>query len=313
MAQTPPVEVPSTLDPDLGNPRPLGDKFYVVQDGNDTALIGLNPSGQAEIPTPSQTLADLFATQFKVVLFDAAARLSDLNKTFSVGTQLMAQRADIPMTTEQVEAPDDADTTLRPGVDSVFKFEPLLRQEDPALMKQYDSARAQAAVTQVDFYSDFVDMIEPLYLGAIARKRRAQWVVDTFCRGIYKDGASAINRNAILNKGLAPLRLHCTQTQVQAQATLHIKKVVAHETEAKTLDRVVQMNQGNPQGTPAAEGTGKTPLVGAAAPGQTAVPPGAMPAIPAPQHPKPTRRGAGPAAPKNKEKSPTRPRVKPGK
>ena len=175
----------------------------------------------------------------------------------------------------------------------MLKYEPLLREELPSVMRKENVPVVRTALGLIDGYTEAIDIVEPFYLGLLARRRQAQGVADGFCRRIYKDGSPVILGNTVLDKGLLPLQTLCTVTSQTAQDTAHLKATVAHEIEAKTLGRLEEELL--------RQGTTQTPLVGAHAPGQVAVPPGAMPLItlPQPQHPKPKRRGT-PAPPKKK-------------
>ena len=149
-------------------------------------------------------------------------------------------------------------------------------------------------------------LVGTLYFGLVGRLRQAQTEADGFCRRVYKEGGQVIAGHAILSEVLKPLETHCTAAAQAAQDTAHRTQTVAHFTEAEVLSRVAAELQ--KQGAAPAQGS---PLQGAQAPGQTAVPPGAMPiTLPQPQHPKPKRRGATPpkkvppgtSAPKSKKK-----------
>ena len=293
---------------ELGEPAPLKEKLLVIQEGNATVL--LDPSQDVSTaPTATADLVTGYVTDFPKQMATGGIT-PGLIKNVSVGVQLLRERIDVPLEPIDATTPDNADTLLRPAVTATFKFEAFLREEAPGALRKENLPLVRTAVDLIDGYTEIIDIVEPFYLGLLGRRRQAQVVVDGFCRRIYRTCSVAIQGNSILRKGLVPLETLCTTTSVQAQVTAHLKGTLAHDIEQEVMTRVEQelLRQAAAQ-----QPSGTTPLSGAHAPGQVAVPPGALPiTLPAPQHPKPKRRGttspppkkgpAGSPAPKKKTK-----------
>ena len=290
---------PSSDSTALGKPGPLKAIYQAIQDGVETVLVDPDPN-ESTPPSPSDGLVKGYITGFPVVMAGNGID-PDLLKNLSTGVQLYGRRLDIPLQKLEYLTPDNADTLLRPAIDWVFKNEGLLREELPSVMRKENLPEVQTAVSLIDGYAEAVAIVEPFYLGLLGRLRQAQWVADGCCRRIWKEGSPTILAHAILGNGVSPLQLLCTQTAQKAQDTALLTQTVAHQIEQEVLVRV----EAELKRLAALQQQGQTPLVGAHAPGETAVPPGAMPLTGlSPQHPKPKRRGTGGATGKGKPGSP---------
>ncbi len=284
-----------SLGDGLRLPGALGENVLVFKEPRETIIV--NPATDLQpASTITRDLVKQFLTQFETHMFSGDGITPEFLSCVSLGIELVMLRIDASPNAELLETPPNADTLLLPAADSIFKSEQLLRNEDPALLREENLDQVHLARELIDGYQGMLDIIDPLQWGSTARKVQAQWVLDGFCRRVGKYGRSAIMRNRILTRAMDPLIKFIDQPVVAALATKQVKAQVAHEVEATTLSRVKEVldAQGASTGT-VPESTGTVSLKGAHAPGQKPVPPGAMPVMPV--HPKPKRRppAAGPS------------------
>ncbi len=290
---------------DLRQPGALGDNVQVFRVPNETIVV--NPATDIHQTTmPTHELVKQYLTTFETVMFSTGGITSELLACASLGFELLMLRIDASANAAMLETPANAAMLLLPAVDSIFKSEQLLRNEDPSLFRDENLDQVRLARELIDGHQSVLDAIDPLQWGCTARKIQAQWVVFDFCQRIGKNGSSAIDRNRILNVAMIPLRTLLSQAAEAAQQTKQLTATISHQVEASTLSRVKEALDAQAGSTVAVppSSTGTVGLTGAHAPGQKPVPPGAMPVQPV--HPKPKRRvgpGTQPTKTRTKKKA----------
>ncbi len=291
-----PTGIVLSLGNDLRRPGPLGEEVLIFKEPTETIIVNSATDLKPATAVTRQAVKQ-FCTDFEGLMFSEGGITPQLLTCVSMGFELVMLRIDASANAQMSQVPDHADTLLIPAVASIFKSEQLLRNEDPALLRDENLDHVRLAQELVEGHQAMLDAIDPLHWGSTARKVQAQQVLYDFCKRVGNNGKSAIDRNRILTLAMTPLRILLGQAAGTAQETKQVIAQVSHQVEAATLARVKEVLDAQAASTlavpPSSTGTGG--LTGAHAPGQKPVPPGAMPVVPV--HPKPKRRGASSGRP----------------
>ncbi len=281
-----------TLAGGLTGPASLDEQYEEVVDGTDVQVRKTRQGPDVVVVKTREELKQL-GTDLETTGFDGPSITLLLLAIMEKCVQFWIQRTGANPNRKMPDLPQNFEKVL-PSTDTILGWVKLLLVEAPNLFTQEEEDSIRKVRTLVADNQAIIDIFAPIMQGATINMRLGLKILFDFCTHVGTNGRSAIEGNFVLHQKMKPLLDMLDGNAQQALVTKHLKDQVAHQVEARVLEETKQN---------IANAVAGTPLVGAHAPGQNPVPPGALPltVVPQPKHPKPARRGGPtPKHPKSK-------------